>query len=95
MTEEQERLFLSIAKMGVSCGLYSIFEWYAHYEHTIDMFTKYSEIDKRLKEAKEAFVAFLQQCPGGPDDPIEHLDSDGFLDMIEAHYRFVRERMKK
>ena len=86
MTPEQKDLFISMATLGVACGLDNLLEWYVNYDRTLDHYCKYEDIPKKEKEAEETMLAFLHQCGSAPDDPIQTWTSEDLHKAIQRHY---------
>ncbi len=91
MTNEQKDLFISIAQMGMTCGLDHPFEWLNNYIRHLPNFAIYAEIPEKQKDAEDAFIMFLRNT-AGPDDPTENLDCEGLYKMIGDRYEWERKR---
>jgi len=57
MTEDQKMLFISIARLGIACGLGHHFEWLLNWIRSLDSWAKYEEIPQKELEAYECYVA--------------------------------------
>ena len=87
MTPEQKDAFISIAQMGVACGLDHPYEWLVNYEMHAPQLMAYTDVDKNLRIARRAFLEFFHGCGSCPDDPMETWTIDGMLDSIDEFYR--------
>lgn len=93
MTPEQKDLFISIAQMGMTCGLNHPFEWLSNYIKHLPNFAIYAEIPEKERDAEDAFVAFLQNTGAGPDDPVEDMNRDVLSCIVAHYYEHARERV--
>lgn len=90
MTPEQKVTFITIAQMGMACGLTHPFEWLLNYTRSVDQFTPYEKVPQAIESAEEAFIAFLRNTGAGPDDPAESLDREGLSDLVTDYYDRAR-----
>ena len=49
MTSEQKDIFISIAQMGVACGLDHPYEWLMNYDIHAGQLMSYTDVNKNLK----------------------------------------------
>lgn len=82
----QEKLFISIARTGIACGLWHPFEWLTHYNRTLGNWCVYKEIDARESEANEMFLAFFHGCASGEGDPMQSWGIDDMNAAINRYY---------
>lgn len=87
MTPEQKDIFVSIAQMGVACGLDHPYEWLMNYDMHAGQLMSYKDVNDNMNKAYGAFVAFFNGCGSGPDDPMETWDQDQMIDAINEFYR--------
>lgn len=92
MTQEQKDLFISIAQMGMTCGLDHPFEWLNNYIRHLPNFEVYEDIPGKQEAAEDAFIAFLKDTECQPDDPVANLDREGLYKMIGDCYEAERKR---
>ncbi len=86
MTEKQKALFIWVAQMGVACGLYHPYEWYANYELHFSQLVPYSEAESSLSEIQEAFCAFFRNSFSCPEDSYENWTVDDMIKDINDFY---------
>lgn len=87
MTPEQKDTFISIAQMGVACGLDHPYEWLVNYELHAPQLMAYTDANKNMNKAYDAFLAFFHDCGSCPDDPMETWTTDDMIDAINKFYR--------
>ena len=86
MTQNQKKLFIEMAQIGVACGLLNIFEWYVNYIRSLEMFCKYEDIPAIEKEATDTILSFLHQCGSDPEDPIKNWTKEDLNKAIKNYY---------
>lgn len=91
MNDQQKELFVGLARLGVSCGLWHPYEWLINYLRALDTWCAYGEIPKRTAEANEAFLVFFKECAAGEGDPLSFWKLD---DMNAAIEKYFEERNK-
>jgi hypothetical protein len=87
MTQEQKDVFISIAQMGVACGLDHPYEWLMNYDLHAPQLMAYTDTNKNLNKVYDAFLAFFHGCGGCPEDPMETWSQDQMIDAINEFYR--------
>lgn len=87
MTPEQKDIFISIAQMGVVCGLDHPYEWLVNYELHAPQLMPYADANKNMNKAYEAFLAFFHGCGSCPRDPMETWSTDDMIKAINEFYR--------
>lgn len=87
MTSKQKDIFISIAQMGVACGLDHPYEWLMNYDLHAPQLMSYTDVNKNMNRAYDAFLAFFKGCGSYPEDPMETWDQKQMIDAINEFYR--------
>jgi hypothetical protein len=90
MTSEQKDTFISIAQMGVACGLDHPYEWLMNYDLHAPQLMSYADVNKNMSKAYDAFLSFFHECGCGPGDPMETWTQEEMIDAINKFYKTER-----
>lgn len=80
---EEERLFLDIAKIGLTCGLDSWVEWLDNYERYIGCYCSYKDAPDELERAYKAFTKVVGDCQYTEGD--RDFTLDDLISMMNWH----------
>ena len=87
MTPEQMQAFIEAAQVGMACGLEHPIEWYVNV--TSGMWISampYDNVPAYIERMLDAFVAFYRGTASCPEDPVENLTREGFIEMVNRYY---------
>ena len=91
MTQDQKDIFIDTMQTGWICGLSHPFECYTNIEiHACNLFV-YTDINKRIEEVQDAFIAFFNDSLG-PDE--DKWDRTYFLEMVTSWYNMQRNKQR-
>lgn len=91
MNDEQRKLFIGAASMGVACGLTHRYEWYINAIRALGH-GPYVDIADGAQKLREAFHAFEQTTASCPEEDAElkAMTLDDFDKKVDAYYRAAR-----
>ena len=88
MNEQQMRIFIQAAQMGISFGLYHPWEWLASTQRALHV-GPWDELQQHAANLDDAFLAFWHGCGCQPHDPCESATIEELYN--EVHRYFLQE----
>lgn len=82
MSKENAARFVTLAQIGISCGLYHPIEWFVNWMKLLPGLTPPEKLDEKTKLAEDVFIEFFRNTDREPGSPIETLDREGLYRMV-------------